>query len=279
MTRMSGLACRRSPAARRFGCALALAALVAGTSPAQAPDPYTIDRDKLYLSHVDDDRPVRSEDENPDEFLAYNDILLHAHRLPAADLEKHASRDVTFADLVAKTRTDYQFKLLYFEGRLKRLRRLEPTKPLKEAGVKNLYEGWMFPRDGDQPMCVLTTELPPGLEPSLEYKPAKPVTVAGYSFKLIRYESAEKSAHDPTQQRVRQAPLLMAHSFTLVPQPDADGGKPWRSAFLPGMLAMMAVIGAVVVGLTLWFRRGDRTVRRELDERRDRNPFGEPDHV
>jgi hypothetical protein len=276
---MSGFVCRRSLIARRFGCALALAALVAGTGHAQAPDPYTIDRDRLYLSRVDDDRPVRSEDENPQEFLAYNEILLRAHRLPTADLEKHASRDVTFADLVVKTRTDYQFKLLYFEGRLKRLRRLEPTKPLKEAGITDLYEGWMFPRDGDQPMCVLTTELPPGLEPALEYKPAKPVVVAGYSFKLIRYESAEKSANDPTQQRVRRAPLLIAHSFTLLPQPDTDGGKPWRTTFLPSMLGMMALIGAVVVGLTLWFRRGDRTVRRELDERRGRNPFGETDHV
>ena len=265
-----------SRSAARGAIVAALFALVPAAF-AQPPDPCAdtrIDPDRLHFRFVQDDAPVRHEGQNQQEFDAYNEVLLHAHRLPVATLERCANRDVTFLDLVKDVRKDYQFTLIYLEGRLKRLRRLEPTKPLAEAGVKDLYEGWMFPKDRADPLCVLVTELPPGLAPGHEFDPPRSVAVAGYSFKLIRYESSEPDPKRPEQGIVRRAPLVMGHAFTLLPEPEADAGASWRTAFLPGMLAIVGGVGLVVVALTWWFRRGDRSVRRELDARRSQNPFG-----
>jgi hypothetical protein len=236
-------------------------------------DRFKIDTDRADYAGVEDDAPVRSEDQNRQEFAAYNDTLLHARKFTVADQERYANRDVTFPDLLAAVRTDYRFQLVYFEGRLKRLRRLEPTKPLKAEGVTDLYEGWMFPANGADPLCVLTTELPPGLDPAVEYDPARPVAVAGYFFKVMRYEAPDPK--DPTGRITRRAPLLMARSFTPLPAADADASGPWRTGFLPGVLAVVGGVAAVTLGLTWWFRTGDRPVRRELADRRDRNPFAD----
>jgi hypothetical protein len=268
---------RRSPSGL---AALGLAALLAGPAPGQdrPADKYALDPDRFHFGRVEDDAPVRGEADNPDEFLAYNEALLHARRFPAAELEQHARRDVLFADLVKPVRQDFRLKLVYFEGRLKRLRRLDPTRPLAAAGVADLYEAWLFPRSGPDPVCVLSTELPPGLEPGLDYSPPVPAAAAGYSFKLIHYEAAELNPKDRTRHRVRKAPLLMAHSLTLRPAAvaGADGGDPWRTGFLPGLGAVLGGLAAAALALTAWFRRGDRAVRRELDNRRDVNPFAGP---
>jgi hypothetical protein len=270
------MSCRTDRTRRRLAACLSWAAALALGGPAagQAPaDKYKLDADRFEFTRVEDDAPVRSESQNREEYAAYNDALLHARQFPAAELEAHANRDVTFLDLVRPVRRDFQFQLLYFQGRLAKLRRLEPTRELASAGVTDLYEGWMFPANGSDPLCVLSTELPPGLTPSLGYDPWPPVAVAGYSFKLIHYESSEKDPRDASHYRVRRAPLLMAHSFTLLPQPDADGGRAWRTGFLPGMLGVLAGITVVVTALTVLFRRGDRAARRALESRRARNPF------
>jgi hypothetical protein len=65
----------------------------------------------------------------------------------------------------------------------------------------------------------------------------------------------------------------MARSFTLRPVPDADGGRRWRTGFLPGALAIAGGVTAIALGLTWWFRKGDRAVYREMNSRRDQNPF------
>ncbi len=254
-----------------------------GSVPTPPPPPaptdpaakFRIDSDRLHFGRVEDDVKVRSEGENPHEFTAYNEVLIHASRLEAADLERHAVRDVLFRDLVVDSRKDYQFKLVYLEGRLKRLRRLEPTRPLAEAGIKDLYEGWLFPQNGTEPVCVLTTELPEGLEPSLEYTPSKHAGVAAYSFKLMRYEATDPD--DASKMIVRRAPLLMGRSFKVFPEKPAPDGAEWWGGFLPALLAALAGITAVTLGLTWWFRRGDRSVQKRLDNRLGRNPYSEPE--
>ncbi|HVK16632.1 MAG TPA: hypothetical protein VM533_06760, partial [Fimbriiglobus sp.] len=252
--------------------AVAAALALGGPAAAQPPaDKYKLDTDRFQFTRVEDDAPVRAEDQNREEYEAYNDVLLHARQFTATELEAHAYRDVTFRDLVRPVRRDYQFKLLYFEGRLAQLRRGEPNKRMTAAGLTDWYEGWMFPVDGSDPMCVHITELPPGLTPSQKYDPRPRVVVAGYYFKMIRYESSEKTEDDPTRYKVRRAPLLLAKSFTLLP--DAVREDSWQTGFLPGMLGVLAGVAVVVTALTLLFRRGDRAARRALEHRRDRNPF------
>jgi hypothetical protein len=245
---------------------------VIGSATAQDPaSKYALDTDRLFLQAVEDDAPVRGEAENPQEHEAYNAVLLHARRFPAAELEAAAEKGVSFRDLVAPVRRDFRYKLVYFEGRLARLRKLTPTRVLAEAGVTALYEGWVFPAGGSDPLCVLVTDPPPGVEPTGDLVPRRPVAVAGYSFKLIRYESRAADPKHPDRSVVRKAPLLMARGFTLLPEPPADTRQPWRTGFVPGVAAVVGGVVAVLVGLTVWFRHGDRAARQRLTQKE--NPF------
>lgn len=247
------------------------------TTSAQQPppvSPYHLEKDSLILAGVEDDAPLRSETENSLEFQAYNFVILKAHEFSAEELEAAARKDVTFRDLVRPVRADFRYDLIGFEGRLLQLRRIEPTKPLKEAGIRDFYEAWIFPVDGIDPMCVLLTELPDGLEPALRYNPPKRVRFAGYYFKLMWYESSEPDPKDPTHGRYRKAPLLMAKSLRLLPQPTTDAGEVWRSEFLPGMLGLLLLITGLAFTLNWYFKRGDRRLQSEREARLERmNPF------
>ena len=243
--------------------------------PGNPVDKYKIDKDRFALAGVEDDAPLRGQLENIQEFDAYNEVIIHANQFTAAELEKNASRDVMFLDLVKPHRLDFQYKLLWFEVRLERLRHMEPTKPLKQAGINDLYEAWVFPRNGADPMCIILTELPAGIQPSLKYDRPIPVTVAGYSFKLIRYEAEALDPKDPKQEKhiVRKAPLLIAKSVTAEPEVVDDSRIRWREGFLTGILAIVGGITVVALGLTWWFRRGDKSARHQLETRRGSNPF------
>ena len=163
-----------------------LSGVVAPRAAAQA-DKYALDGDRRHFSLIEWDAPVRSEERNPDEFEAYNDTLMHARLFTTAELLAHASRDVTFRDLVRPAAKDFQFKLIAMDGRLKRVRRIEPTKALAALGVANLYECWIFPTNGTDPLCLLTLDLPDGVEPTMAFNPTRSVQFAGYFFKLIQY--------------------------------------------------------------------------------------------
>ena len=92
--------------------------------------------------------------------------------------------------------------------------------PKEVEGFQNLYECWIFPKNGADPLCLLVAELPPGIEPAMDYTPAKNVTFAGYYFKLMQYESAAPNPNEPTRNQIRRAPLLMGRSFVVVPEPE-----------------------------------------------------------
>lgn len=280
---------------RRIGWGVAVAAFglvggwVSGQEPTPVPPPQTkaeskfenkcdrfrLDKDKFDFGKVEDDSPVRGEDElGGHEYRTYNDILLRIREFPVNELEECARKGLAFRDLVKDVRRDYQFELVYFKGRLKRLREAKPNRPLAEGGVKALYECWVFPDDAADPMCVVTTELPEGLTPAKEYSPGKPVAFAGYSFKLMQYESSQPNPKDPSQFVRRRAPLILAKTLTLLPGPEPYDDKKWRDGFIPGILALLGVVVAVILGLTWWFGRGAKNLQREINERYEKqNPF------
>lgn len=246
--------------------------LILSRTPAQTPA-ILLDKDRALFDRIEDGAPVRSEAQNPDEFRAYNAVLTHARQFAVADLEAAARRDVTFRDLFNPTRAQYKLDLVYVSGRLKRLRDIGATKPLKEAGVNELYEAWLFPPDQPNPICVLVTELPTGLKPQADLAKDKmdvSVGVAGYSFKLMTYEAAEPNATDPTRGRLRQAPLLMGRTLTVLPEKGRDPSADWYGTFLPVLIVGLLGVAGVVGGLSWWYRRQDRAVARVRD---GVNPF------
>jgi len=249
------------------------------TVPSKANEPVGIanaklqfDKDRLlikvFLDNLKDPSPLKGPADDPEEYSAYNELVLHAHKFAAEDLQSAARRDVSYGDLFAKTRRDYRFELIQFTGRLKRLRKIEANEYLKENGVKELYEAWVIPNNDNNPMCLVLTEKPEGIEPNLEYNPSYPVTATGYFFKLFEYQSKEPSEKNKGGFLTRRAPLLMGKTLVVRPIEDNDGGGPWREAFLPALLTFLGLFTVFALGVTWYFRRGDRRSIKILESKK-----------
>jgi hypothetical protein len=240
-----------------------------------AADPaakYQIDKDRRIFAGIKDDERVLSEAENNDEFLSYNEVFEFANQFRAPELEAHARRDVSYRDLMGQTRDEFKLDLVYLEGRLARVLRREPTPTLAAAGIPAVYEGWLFPKDEAEPVCIVFSELPPEITPAKDLNPVTKVQFAGYVFKVIRYE-AQPTAANPARGTMRRAPLLIGKSVTVVPTAARSPGADWQGTFVPGLLIGLGVLSAVGFGLAWWYRRGDRSVRTALAGRARQNPF------
>lgn len=242
--------------------------------PPGSPTPTALDKSLRVYKFIQDDvkmtraRPTAA---TWPEVAAYNRIVLHAARFSAEELERDAATDVRFADLFEDARIGHRLSLIRFEGRLISLRRMDSNDWLGAAGVNQLYEGWMIPdhEARGNPVCVVFSEPLEGVDPARRVN--KWVTFAGYSFKRMRYESAEEDAKDPSKHVDKLAPLLIGKKP--IGRRDPDEPTVTWGPFING-----AVIGAGLLVLcggafTLWYRRGDRQSRSEMDAVRGRNPF------
>lgn len=264
------------------------------TAPSATPQPtpinpdsaakYQIEKGLAMFDAIRDDSPFHWTSVGPrdeanraiDELeeRAYDEVIRHARQFTTVELESHARRDLTFKDLHNDGRKSFKLDLIYFEGRLKRLMRRDPTHILQASGITDVYEAWIFPKGQIEAICVFTTELPPGLKPqkSVSEEIDAWVGIAGYSFKLMQYESQQLEAKTG-KNKTRRAPVLMGRSLSVLPDPQMDGGRSWRESFMPMVVGIVAALGLTVVGLAWWFRRGDRVVRQGMEERKQQNPF------
>ncbi len=249
----------RRPAARRWVAAVALAVALAvgvvasgvavGQPPAPAPgaapgdvddksplpaseppvspipEKYRIDANRLAFQEIDDPGPARSEKEKPGEYQAWNETTMFVRQFPVAELDAVARRTLTAEDLTEESRKFYRLQPVHFDGRMTAVRRIEPTQFLREAGVKDSYEGWLVPTDEPptHKVCVVFTELPPGVD-SPDKLADRWVSLAGYSFKLLLYPPDATAAADPQLVGWKRAPLLIARSVTPLPGPPVPPG-------------------------------------------------------
>ena len=185
--------------------------------PESAVAKYRIEKGLSMFAAIKDDAifpwadsgPRNLSDAPADEMeeRAYDEVLRHARQFTAAELEAHARRDVGPKDLYTNGRASYKLELVYFEGWLRRLRRAEPTEILKASGITDVYEAWIFPDGNIDPICVFITELPPGLTPQASYRDTlnRWVSVGGYYFKTMRYESSQISREEMGKHLTRRA--------------------------------------------------------------------------
>lgn len=250
--------------------------LIVLKEPPVGPDlknPAALDRNLRVFKYIRDNAPISKGEENWEETTAWNRVLLHARRFSPEELEQLARTDLTFAELFKDVRRDYKLDLVKFEGRLISLKKLEPTQALRSAGVEAVYEGWLVPANepNGNPICVLFTDRPEGVEP--EGRVNRWVTFAGFSFKLLQYESGEKRKDDPTKYVWKKAPLLLGRAVIVRPDPDSATAVSWQG-FAAIATAVVLTLLVFALGLSWWYRTGDRRVRNEMAAARAQNPFG-----
>jgi hypothetical protein len=151
------------------------------------------------------------------------------------------------------------------------VRKMELSQKLKAAGVETAYEGWLAPKDEPRgnPVCIVFTDpLPEGVEVG---RANKWVSFAGYSFKLMRYESGER---DKDERNVtKKAPLLLGRAITLQLDPDRPSSVSWSAFVQTAFIAFFGLVG-IAGGLTWWYCRGDKAAKQEIIAQRSKNPFG-----
>jgi len=225
--------------------------------------------DRVLLEGVEDRAPVRNADENYYEAQAYNYLLVKAHKTSPNLLAKTARHDLTFAHLFEEPRK-YRGQLIHLEARLKRLRRFDAPKMAEKDGVPQLYEGWLFTDSSfGNPYCIVFSELPPSIHigENLDIR----VAFDGYFFKRYRYKAADKN--------LRDAPLLIGRQVKSVPiaaTPANSLAESFSVLFLPAFLGVLGGTAALALGLTCWFRRGDRRVEADVKSR-IQDIFADPD--
>ncbi len=253
------------------------APLLIGISFTPVPEPppvIELDRDLGLYNRIVDDAAIARGGDNWEEAEAWNRIILHARKFTPEQLGQASNKNRTFADLFKDIRRDYRLELVHFEGRLIRLRKVEPSTRLTEAGIESIYEGWIIPANepSGNPICVVVSELPSGLEPQPVGKGLLNNWVAfdGYSFKLMRYESGDKDPND--QNKWKRAPLLIGRTINLLNDPNGNSVTYWKQ-FIPSILGGLLLLVVSGFVLSWWFRKGDRRARQEIEGVRNKNPF------
>lgn len=247
-----------------LGGSLAGSALAQPAEPPQAPNASeklpAIDLD--MLGGIEDGAPVRNADQNFYEARAYTYLLVQAHKTAPSALAQAARRDLNFAHLFEEA-TKYRGEIIHVEGQLRRLRRFDAPKLAAQEGVPVHYEGWVFSETSfGNPYCVITSEIPESV--SVGERLDRQVSFDGYFFKRYRYKAGDGW---------RDAPLLIGRRLTLLSPsgtPEASTSALSDLPVLPALIGLLAITGVLVIGLAIWFRRGDRQVRAVLERNRHR---------
>jgi hypothetical protein len=148
-------------------------------------------------SGIVDFEEIASENRNKDEFDAWNVVVKHAKQFTAARLEEFAGRDpvgrgLIWDDLIGQGVRAYRLRVVRFDGKIARVRRLTASKELRDAGTQEVYEAQLIPYDSPptESVSLVFTELPPALA-GLAQKPLEEWlnvdadgTGAGYFFKV-----------------------------------------------------------------------------------------------
>jgi hypothetical protein len=196
-----------------------------------------------------------------DEYQAYCEALVKASQSSPRAFADSANPELTYAHLFTEPHK-YRGQVVHFEGRLKRVRRFDAPLMLAQAGVKDLYEGWLFSseRYGANPVCLVFTELPPGMKVAEDTW--YPVSFDGYFFKKYRYK-----AGDTGPGQAREVPLLIGRSPVLEVAAASEtpaSAWTWSHSMLIALMVLVFATLALGFGLHWWFRRSDNQVRRRL---------------
>src|SRR5207247_572836 len=110
-----------------------------------------------------------------------------------------------------------------------------------------------------EPMCLVFTELPPGL--AVAEQVDRPISFDGYFFKRYRYKAGDTW---------RDAPLLIGRTVVLgQPAQPQEEERSVGDDYLYSIAGLFAAALFLGIGLTWWYRRGDQQVQSRLAESRN----------
>jgi hypothetical protein len=216
--------------------------------------------DKLNLNNLPPAK-ARQLDRDLSEIEAFCEALEKAYRFKAPSFASavRSNLNLTPAHLMQEPRK-YRGEVVHVEGHLRRVRRFDPPMMAEQAGVRDLYEGWLFDKAyGASPICLDFIELPDGL--SIAEKMDQAVTFDGYFFKRYKYQAADGRPEG------REAPLLIGNApiLTAAPvTPAAPDDSSWNQSLLIGFLVVSLGSVGFILGLIWWFRKGDRRVQSRI---------------
>ncbi len=210
------------------------------------------------------------------EIEAYSQFIVMAHYTSERAFAKAARRDVTYMHLFNDPER-YRGEPIHLAGRLVRLLRFDPPDEARAEGVSNLYEGWiMTDAYGENPACVVFTDLPPGLKIDGDRRLNIDVGFDGYFYKRYRYKAFDTKKSN----QFRDAPLLIGHTLTGNFGADAggvDASDNWGHNLIWVFMSVVGGALAAVIVLTFWFRFHDRRINNRLTETRHTGFVPPPD--
>jgi hypothetical protein len=197
------------------------------------------------------------------ELMAFDYVLAFASKQPLDRLAKYSQKNVGYANLYKPIHVDYLRELIHFEGRLMMVSVSKATPDLIGLEkIDKLYDCWIVPKNQSEPLCLVVTELPPGIEPGEDIK--RMVSFDAYFFKLWRYESRQKNNND--SEVWRRAPLFLGRGFNDLGVIETKSPQQ-SSGMLLGLGLGMGGLLAIVVLMALWFKKSDKLVR-DTNQRR-----------
>jgi hypothetical protein len=220
-------------------------------------------RDDTWFGRFDHAMPEEVPKEARDEDWVYWQAVFFAWRLPAQVFAKESAenRFLTFGHLYEEP-AKYRGKVVHVEGRLLRLKRLDPPLHVQLRGLKVLHEAWIAldRPTGAHPVCVIVAHPPEGIEPGEDLN--RRVTADGYFFKRYRYISGrmDKAGNNQVLNTLLIISPTLAAQATRAPVESSAGLPvlwPWAAGF-------GSLVGVLLAWMIWWMRRSDRRVRARL---------------
>ena len=176
----------------------------------------------------------------PEEMLAYNQVVRWVHNQPWAMLEKRAKKGVIYDQLVADPE---KFRLAVVAWDLD-VRLIREWSDLTGPGGERLYEVWGMRSDsGNRLYDAMVIDLPKEMHVGKVWEKAK---VVGYFLKLQAYEPGDAKPNA----RPLLAPLLigrMKWQPTVIP-PVKSSDWTWGLVAVAALIVVAAVLGFAMMG-------------------------------
>ncbi|MCE9534399.1 MAG: hypothetical protein K8T89_25250, partial [Planctomycetes bacterium] len=180
-------------------------------------------KDTPIFKKIADKKPLDPK-ENPEEFTAFTNILLHARSFDASVLEEFSHKSVTYESMTNdEQRPNFLRELVKIKGNLVRLRS-ERNLPnvFKAQGVEQLYAAWVvLDKSPEKMVFFYFTELPDTVRPNEKLNIR--IEADGFYFKLLEY-TADKDEGVIVQVK-QYAPMLLGRTIKILDEEETPFAK------------------------------------------------------